>query len=76
MVTLHSHNDVIGFVLFFSFLELVLVLLSRVRNRVKTGTCVASICVLGAVSSGCNIAALTAAPLFSLGDSFFLCPKA
>ena len=75
-MTLHSHNEVIGLVLFFSFLELVLVLLCRVRNGVKTGTRVACTCVLGAVSSGRTIADLAAAPLFSLGGSFFLCLKA
>lgn len=78
VVTLHGHDEVIGLVLVwfcFSFLELVLALLYRVGNGVETGTCVACICVLRAVSSGHNIAALPAAPHFSLEghNSLFQC---
>ncbi|KAJ7413859.1 hypothetical protein BTVI_42255 [Pitangus sulphuratus] len=50
---------------------------TRVENGVKPGTCVACIRVLGAVSFGPNIAALTAASHSSLGghNSFYLCLK-
>lgn len=69
MVTLHSHNDVIGLVLLFSFLELVLVLLSRVRNGVKTGTCVTSVCWGHFVLAATLLLLLQ--PLFSLLEVLF-----
>lgn len=62
--------------LVFTFSVLDSYLLYRVENGVKTGTCVACICVLGVVS-GDNIAALPAASHLSLGGHvFFLCVKA
>lgn len=52
---------------FFFSLELLLALfLARGENAVKTGACVAWVCVLGAVSSGCSVAPLTVAPFFLL----------
>lgn len=60
---------------FFFSPELLLALfLARGENAVKTGACVAWVCVLGAVSSGCSVAPLTVAPFFLSWKSqiFFL----